>query len=129
MSGTKYLIDTCTLIGLQKQTPESVKLLSEKQIYLSECAISLITYMEFVGFYGVDKATAQQLENIAKRFVCYPISATISQATIQIRQNHKIKLPDALILATAQVHQLALLTLDEKLARIYQQVQSDFQAA
>lgn len=129
MNGTKYLIDTCTLIGLQKQTPESVKLLSEKQIYLSECTISLITYMEFVGFYGVDKATAQQLENIAKRFVCYPISAAISQTTIQIRQNHKIKLPDALILATAQVHQLALLTLDEKLARIYQQVQSDFQAA
>lgn len=119
MSG-KYLLDTCTLIGLQKQTPESFNLLSQKGVYLSECAISVITYIEFVGFYGVDNQTCEQLTHIANQFTQYPLNDTIRDKAIAIRQKHKIKLPDALILATAKTHQLTLLTLDDKLAKFYQ---------
>ncbi len=35
--------------------------------------------------------------------------------TISLRKKHKIKLPDSIILATAEVHGLKLLTLDQKL--------------
>lgn len=116
----KYLLDTCTLIGLQKQTPESFNLLSQKGVYLSECAISVITYIEFIGFYGVDNQTCKQLTHIANQFTQYPLDDTIRDKAIAIRQKHKIKLPDALILATAKTHQLTLLTLDDKLAKFYQ---------
>lgn len=116
----KYLLDTCTLIGLQKQTPESFNLLSQKGVYLSECAISVITYIEFIGFYGVDNKTCKQLTHIANQFTQYPLDDTIRDKAIAIRQKHKIKLPDALILATAKTHQLTLLTLDDKLAKFYQ---------
>lgn len=116
----KYLLDTCTLIGLQKQTPESFNLLSQKGVYLSECAISVITYIEFVGFYGVDNQTCKQLTHIANQFTQYSLDDTIRDKAIAIRQKHKIKLPDALILATAKNHQLTLLTLDDKLAKFYQ---------
>lgn len=116
----KYLLDTCTLIGLQKQTPESFNLLSQKGVYLSECAISVITYIEFVGFYGVDNQTCKQLTHIANQFTQYSLDDTIRDKAIAIRQKHKIKLPDALILATAKTHQLTLLTLDDKLAKFYQ---------
>lgn len=116
----KYLLDTCTLIGLQKQTPESFNLLSQKGVYLSECAISVITYIEFIGFYGVDNKTCEQLTYIANQFTQYPLDDTIRDKAIAIRQKHKIKLPDALILATAKNHQLTLLTLDDKLAKFYQ---------
>lgn len=116
----KYLLDTCTLIGLQKQTPESFNLLSQKGVYLSECAISVITYIEFVGFYGVDNQTCKQLTHIANQFTQYPLNDTTRDKAIAIRQKHKIKLPDALILATAKTHQLILLTLDDKLAKFYQ---------
>ncbi|MCL1624016.1 PIN domain-containing protein [Moraxella sp. Tifton1] len=119
MSG-KYLLDTCTLIGLQKQTPESFDLLSQKGVYLSECAISVITYIEFIGFYGVDNKTCEQLKYIANQFTQYPLDDNIRDKAIAIRQKHKIKLPDALILATAKTHQLTLLTLDDKLAKFYQ---------
>lgn len=119
MSG-KYLLDTCTLIGLQKQTPESFNLLSQKGVYLSECAISVITYIEFIGFYGVDNKTCEQLTYIANQFTQYPLDDNIRDKAIAIRQKHKIKLPDALILATAKTHQLTLLTLDDKLAKFYQ---------
>lgn len=119
MSG-KYLLDTCTLIGLQKQTPESFNLLSQKGVYLSECAISIITYIEFIGFYGVDNKTCEQLKYIANQFTQYPLDDNIRDKAIAIRQKHKIKLPDALILATAKTHQLTLLTLDDKLAKFSQ---------
>ena len=116
MSGTNYLIDTCTLIGLQKRTDDSMALLAGKNIH--QCAISLVTYMEFVGFYGVDRATAKTLEQIANSFTCLPISQSVAQKTIEIRQQYKINLPDALILATAKTYGLELLTLDDKLERI-----------
>ncbi|WP_066803589.1 PIN domain-containing protein [Moraxella oblonga] len=53
-----------------------------------------------------------------------PITDDILECTIALRRAYKIKLPDALILATAKTHQLTLLTLDEKLERIYQQTNS-----
>lgn len=123
MNGIKYLIDTCTLIGLQKQNPESLAILQDKGVLLRECAISLVTYIEFVGFYGIDNQTAIQLKNIAQRFTCLPISSGITNQTIQIRQLHKIKLPDALILATAKHYELELITLDDKLKRFASQIE------
>ena len=59
---------------------------------MNKRAISLITHMEFVGFYGVDDETAQQLEQIANHFVQRPIDTSIAQLTIKLRQRHNIKL-------------------------------------
>lgn len=125
MNGTKYLLDTCTLIGLHKQTAESLQLLNQQKVQLSECAISIITYIEFIGFYGVDKSTTKQLKQIAQHLKCYVICDDIRDLTINIRQQHKIKLPDALILATAKTHNLQLLTLDEKLQRISESLEKE----
>lgn len=119
MSGIKYLIDTCTLIALQKRTPESLALLSNHQAVISECAISLITYIEFVGFYRADPYTVSQLSTIANGFICLPISQPITQKTIQLRINNKIKLPDCIVLAAALTHHLQLLTLDNGLHKKY----------
>ncbi|MDO4896323.1 MAG: type II toxin-antitoxin system VapC family toxin [Moraxella sp.] len=116
MNGINYLIDTCTLIGLQKQTPQSMALVMTHGAMMNECAISIVTYMEFVGFYGADGETAKQLEQIAQSFTHLPITKDIAQTVIKLRQRHKIKLPDCLILATALVHDLELLTLDDGLA-------------
>lgn len=55
MNGINYLIDTCTLIGLQNQSSQSMALVESHGAMMDECTISLITYMEFVGFHGVDE--------------------------------------------------------------------------
>lgn len=119
MNGIKYLLDTCTLISLQKRTPESLALLSSHQAVISECAISHITYMEFIGFYGADDTTVKHLTTIADSFVCLPISQAITAKTINLRIRHKIKLPDCIVLATALTHGLELLTLDGGLSNMY----------
>lgn len=53
------------------------------------------------------------------------INDDVIECTIAIRRKHKIKLPDALILATAKMHNLQLLTLDEKLQRIRDQLEKE----
>ena len=45
-----------------------------------------------------------------------PMSQAVEDATIQIRRKHGLKTPDAIIAATAIVHHLELLTLDQQLA-------------
>lgn len=47
---------------------------------------------------------------------CLSFNSTIENTTISLKQQHRIKLPDAIILATASTHQIELLTLDKKLA-------------
>jgi hypothetical protein len=48
----------------------------------------------------------------------FPIDRDVEDAAIALRRQRKIKLPDALIAATAWVHQLDLLTLDEGLRAV-----------
>jgi hypothetical protein len=45
-----------------------------------------------------------------------PMSQEIEDSTIHIRRHYKLKIPDAIIAATAKVNHLELLTLDQQLA-------------
>ena len=47
----------------------------------------------------------------------FDVTASIAQRAAQLRSSSKIKLPDALIAATAIEEGLTLLTFDEKLAK------------
>ena len=72
--------------------------------------ISVITRMELLAW---PSATAQQLE-VLQQFVAasfvYNLDDPVIVKAIDLRKTHKIKLPDAIIAATALVHNLTLLT-------------------
>lgn len=85
-----------------------------------ECVYSDITYAEVFGWHGILPKSEQELTDLLQGMPRLPVTDDVLKRTITLRRAHKIKLPDALILATAQVHGLTLLTLDEKLARIHQ---------
>jgi|GEM_PF-6300130 len=65
-------------------------------------AISIITRMDvLIGTNDLtDKKTRIWLQNV---FTAVPLDEQISDNTIEIRKTNKIKLPDAIIYATAQV--------------------------
>jgi predicted nucleic acid-binding protein len=46
------------------------------------------------------------------------IDEAVERVAIHLRRAGYCKLPDAIIVATAQVHQLKLLTLDERLTKL-----------
>lgn len=75
-------------------------------------AISLITWMEVMV--GSVPETQQVIKRFLKGFVTVSIDHKIAERAVSLRQQHKIKLPDAIILATAQTQGRLLITRDSK---------------
>lgn len=64
-------------------------------------AISRITWMEvLVG--ASDEPEAARLRSFLARFECIDIDETVSELAIGIMREHRIRLPDAIIWASAQ---------------------------
>lgn len=79
----------------------------------SDKAISVITWMVVM----VGAAPGEETQNIKgflAQFEMLPIDNTVSAVAVEIRQQLKIKLPDAIILATARVHRRLLVTRNTK---------------
>ena len=73
-------------------------------------AISVITYMEVLGFKFENLSEKKTVEQLCKYFPVIDLNQEIVNKVISIRQHHKIKLPDAIILATAIIYKMELIT-------------------
>jgi predicted nucleic acid-binding protein len=74
--------------------------------------ISRITWMEvLVGEKGDDSQLRDFLET---HFEIIPLDLAVAETAIQLRRTHHIRLPDAIIWATAQVHKAELVTRNTK---------------
>ena len=71
-------------------------------------AISLITWMEVMV--GANQQTESVLRGFLNDFICLPIDNLVGEAAVALRRNYKIKLPDAIVWATAQQHNRILVT-------------------
>jgi len=72
--------------------------------------ISSITYIEALGIPFQDKREESKIIEICKKFERLFLTEEVEKQTILIRKSRKIKLPDAIIAATAIVHNLTLVT-------------------
>jgi predicted nucleic acid-binding protein len=72
--------------------------------------VSFITLIEYLGY----KDIAESSEEFISLTDILETERLIIQNCIDLRKNHKIKLPDALIAATALSHNLTLITNNEK---------------
>lgn len=120
MNGIKYLLDTCFIIELYNGHQEVVKIIEENKIDLTHCAISPINRMEVLGFGDLVDNDSQNLEKLLDVLMTLPIDRKIEDTVIELRKHHKIKLPDAIVLATVLTHNLELLSLDMGLINKYQ---------
>ena len=100
------LVDTNILIYLSKRKLEFDQVASPH----SELSISVITYMEVLGYRFETDFEKQTVEQLCKYFPIIHLNSEIIEKVIFIRQKHKIKLPDAIILATALIGDLELVT-------------------
>ncbi len=108
--GKKFLIDTNTLIDAQmKKLPEKgLRFLAN--VINEKFTISFVTYIEFLGYKYATKATE---EFIALAEVI-EINRTIIDTCIALRKAQTIKLPDAIIAATALSLDCILVTNNER---------------
>ena len=118
MSGIKFLLDTNFILGLLKSSPEVMALVSERNLLASECAYSSITRMELLGFPDLSAPEQQLIEGRLSLLTYLPVTPAVEDQAISLRRQRRIKLPDAIIGATARTHALELLTLDAALQSV-----------
>jgi len=71
--------------------------------------------MELLGFAGILEDERGLIEDRLSGLVKLALNEAIEESVIAIRQVRRMKLPDAIILATALVNRLKLVTLDKAL--------------
>ena len=118
MSGTKYLLDTNFILGILKGDGLVLAELSARRILAAECSYNSITRMELLGFHRITQEEKTLIKIKLEYFSYLPITKDIEDRVIELRQLRKIKLPDAIIAATAICLGIELLTMDQHLLAI-----------
>lgn len=99
---TNVLIDYLNGIGAANQ---------ELSRYAGK-AISIVTWMEVLA--GADPDEEAAVRAWLLSFDVLPLDAAIAERAVAIRKARRIRLPDAIIWATAQVHSLLLVSRNTK---------------
>jgi len=107
--GQEYLLDSNVIIGyLAGKIPSSgLKIVSE--IVSIKPNISVISQIELLRFNDTpeNEAVLEEFINMSK---IYPLSNNVVDRTIKLCKQIKIKLPDAIIAATALIEGFTLVT-------------------
>ncbi len=110
MSGNKAILDGNLLVFLSKEMIDRKKLYAK----YNEFCVSVITYMEVYAFEFSNKNEKDSLDKTFANLEIIEINREIADQPILYRKNKskKIKLPDAIILASAKYADADLLTDD-----------------
>ena len=109
--GINYLWDTNTVIYfLQDQFPPAAERFMEEAIASSTPAFSVITEIELLCWKTEDEEDLKILQDFINAATIFDLIPPVKLKTAAIRKTTRIKLPDALIAATALVHDLTLIT-------------------
>lgn len=115
MSGIKLLIDTNIALYLLGGDQIVASMLEQREIYISS-----ISEMELLGFPGISIQEQESIRNFLSDCILIDMNTDIKERAIDIRQHYNLKLPDAIIAATALHLNLALISADNIFSRIEQ---------
>jgi predicted nucleic acid-binding protein len=113
MSGKKVLVDTNIVIytlGGRKELSERVK---GSTVYLS-----VISEMEARCYPSLDEIARTRVEEYIRRCTRIGLEERVKEEAIRIRSIYRLKLPDAIVAATAMVFDLPLLSADQVFMRV-----------
>ena len=108
--GAGYLADSNALIDLVlDRLPAASAAWLDGRLAAQQIAISVVTRIELLTKTqpAAEYATMQAL---VQSVPVLPLDEPVIRQTIALRQQHRVKLPDAIITATALAHGLPLLT-------------------
>ncbi|QMW04153.1 type II toxin-antitoxin system VapC family toxin [Spirosoma foliorum] len=104
------LLDTNILIYMEKGISDTKASLFLREATRERLFISIITEIELLGFPFESETALRSMEALIADSIILPLDKTVANQTIAIRRQRKIKLPDAIIAATALVHGCTLVT-------------------
>jgi predicted nucleic acid-binding protein len=104
----KALLDTNVLIDFLNGAPEARR---EIELY-DDAAISIISWMEVMV--GASEALTEPTKAFLARFDVVGLDSQVAETAVALRRAHRIKLPDAIVWASARAHGRLLVTRDNK---------------
>ncbi|WP_396211922.1 PIN domain-containing protein [Flavobacterium sp.] len=106
MKGIDFLVDTNFLINISLNNELVFPFLDYSY------AISYVTEIELLGAFSISKINKKNAQNLIDNCFIIEMNPEIKKETILLKQKYKLKLPDAIIAATAIVYKLPFLTSD-----------------
>jgi hypothetical protein len=119
MNEIEYLLDTNIIIGILKGYVPAIALAKEVELTLNKAAISQITRLELLSYSKLTNLEEQEIRAFLSNCQVFPLDDMIEIEAIRLRKKDNLKLPDAIVAATAIVKKLRLLTLDQKMLNKY----------
>jgi len=117
MSGNRYLLDTNVIVALLQGNSQLVQLLQNADWI----GIAIISQIEFLAFSGLTQSDRQLFQQFLQRVEVVGLVATdiaLVEKIIEIRQQYRLKLPDAVVAAMAIQNLASLVTMDQEFAKI-----------
>jgi toxin FitB len=106
MNGRNLLLDSNIIIYLaQKKLAPDDFILPDDRLFVSD-----ISLMETLGFAFTDPAEKQETEALLNVLIRLPIADSVVMKVIELRQSRRMKLPDAIIAATAVLNDCIIVT-------------------
>jgi len=108
----RYVLDTNAVIYLLNgrlafQLPEG------------EYSVSVISEIELLSFSSLSESEEQKIHELLRELERIPLNDKVSRMTIELRRkNNRLKIPDAVIAATAIINNAILLTNDQMFSGI-----------
>ena len=112
--GQPTLLDTNIFIYLTKGGLDEPTLLRLRSATSSGFNLSVISKIELLGYAFPTIEEKEQAESFIKASTIFALNDDIVDKTIELRKARKIKLPDAIIAATAIVHNMILISRNDK---------------
>jgi tRNA(fMet)-specific endonuclease VapC len=117
MSGNRYVLDTNAIVALLQGNLQLIELLKDADWL----GVSVISQIEFLVFPGLTQDDRQIFEQFLQRVEVLGLGAMdaiLIEKIIEIRQQHRLKLPDAVIAAMAIQNSATLVTADREFAKV-----------
>ncbi|OQX79981.1 MAG: hypothetical protein B6D64_03920 [Bacteroidetes bacterium 4484_276] len=106
MSGKAALLDSNIIIYISRGELDFISIVVD----YDDIQISIISYMEVLGFKFRDDIEKQKVIDLLDNFEIIWLNKSIVEEVISIRQKIKISLPDAIIAASARTLKFDLFT-------------------
>lgn len=112
MNGSENLLDTNIVLYLTGGK------ISEKDLPRGDFAISFVTELEVLSYPSMTESEERNIRDLLDEILIIDINGEIKRRTVDFRKRYKLKLPDAIVAATAVYLKADLITNDREFSRV-----------
>lgn len=113
MNGNSIVLDTNIILYLLNGDEQLSSMLNGMELF-----VSVISEIELLGYNGIEENDKLKIKFFLSECSVISLNTEVKELSIKIKQNFKVKTPDAIIASTAIFLNLPLITADKGFDKI-----------